>query len=530
MRKTLCFSKATVLASVFAWCFLSAPLRAGIPQSLPADLDGLVGQVMTAFEVPGLGVAVVKDGKVLLARGYGTKRLDEPDQVGPSTLFGIASNTKAFTATALGLLVEQGKILWDGPVIDYLPWFRIGNAAVTREITVRDLLVHRSGLGLGAGDLLLWPRSLYTRKEIVRRLRFVPLAASFRSTYAYDNVLYLVAGEVIEAVSGRTWEEFVRQEIFAPVGMTGSLVRHRADPTGLDIAAPHAILGGSIRALPPSVNDNINPAGGILSSAADMAKWMIVHLSEGALPGGGRLFSAATAEELRTLVTPMPIPSFPSELAAQKMGFRGYALGFQVHDYRGRKVVTHTGGLSGYVSKLTMIPGLELGICVLTNQESGEAYNSITFSILDRVLGAPSTDWVDAYLKVRARKRERSREAERKTAASRKASTHPSLERTAYAATYRDAWYGDVDIREENGGLVMRFTKSPRLVGDLEHWQHDTFVVRWRDRELRADAFVTFTLDPHGRIVEARMRPVSPDTDFSYDFQDLLLVPVEPSK
>jgi CubicO group peptidase (beta-lactamase class C family) len=481
---------------------------------------------MTAFDVPGLGLAVVKDGEVLLARGFGVKRAGGADRVGPDTLFGIASNTKAFTATALGLLVEKGKIEWDAGVLEYLPSFQLSDPVVTREITVRDLLVHRSGLGLGAGDLLLWPPSLYTRKDIVRRLRFIPLATSFRSAYAYDNVLYLVAGEVIEAASGLAWEDFVREEIFVPIGMTRSRVRHPETREGLDIAEPHAAVEGSLRVVPPAENDNINPAGGILSSAADMAKWTIVQLGEGRLPSGSRLFSEATAKELQTLVTPMPSPSLPAELADQKMNFRGYALGFQVHDYRGRKVVTHTGGLSGYVSKLTMIPGLELGVVVLTNQESGEAFNAITYSLLDHFLGVPQTDWVGAYLKVRERGRTRSVAAAKKIADARNAASRPSLDQKAYAGSYRDAWYGDIGISLEDGGLVMRFGKTPGLVGDLEHWQHDTFIVRWRDRGLRADAFVIFSLDPLGQISEARMKPVSPDTDFSYDFQDLLLKPV----
>ncbi len=527
-----CWRTQRLLGSLFiAWILTVggislATAESRSPQTLPHDLDKLVARVLDVFEVPGIGLAVVKDGRVLLAKGYGIKKLGEPDIVGPGTLFGIASNTKAFTATALGLLVEGGLIAWDDPVVDHLPWFRMRDPAVTRKITVRDLLVHRSGLGLGAGDLLLWPPSLYTRKEIVKRLRFIPLATSFRSAYAYDNILYLVAGEILEAVSGRTWEDFVRETIFYPVGMTGSHVRHRATHEGLDIAEPHASVEGSILLVPPVENDNINPAGGILSSAVDMAKWMIVHLGKGRLPDGTRLFSEATARELRTPITPIPIPRLPAELASQRMSFRGYALGLQVHDYRGKKVVTHTGGLSGYASKVTMIPELELGVVVLTNQESGEAYNSITYHILDHFFNAPETDWVRAYLKVRGRGRERSRALEKKILSGRKASSLPTLAAEAYSGVYSDSWYGTIEISLENGGLVMRFSKTPKLVGDLDHWQHDTFVVRWRDRELRADAFVTFILDHEEKIVGARMKPVSPDTDFSYDFQDLFLKPV----
>src|SRR3954469_2866359 len=203
------------------------------------DIDGVVQRAMTAFEVPGISLAVVKDGRVVTAKGYGVRKLGNPAPVDAKTLFGIASNTKAFTATALGILVDEGKIRWDAPVIDYLPWFQLSDPYVTREMTVRDLLVHRSGLGLGAGDLLWWPSSTYTRGEIARRLRFLPLASSFRSTYAYDNVLYLIAGEVIEAVSHQSWEDFVSTRILARVGMTTSNVRHSDAAKRGNVATPH---------------------------------------------------------------------------------------------------------------------------------------------------------------------------------------------------------------------------------------------------------------------------------------------------
>ena len=200
--------------------------------AVPRDFDAYVARVMRDFEVPGLAIAVVQDGRVLLAKGYGVRKLGDPAPVDDKTLFGIASNTKAFTATALGILVEEGKLRWDAPVIDYLPWFAMYDPYVTRELTIRDLLVHRSGLGLGAGDLLWWPTSTYDRKEIARRLRFIKPATSFRSAFAYDNVLYGVAGEVIETVSGQTWEEFVQSRILAKIGMTGSSVRHSASAAG----------------------------------------------------------------------------------------------------------------------------------------------------------------------------------------------------------------------------------------------------------------------------------------------------------
>ena len=517
-----------VLIALASW---SANLTAqsGPRSQVPGDLDQWIARAMKAFEVPGIALAIVKDDAVVVAKGYGVRKLGETAPVDAKTLFGIASNTKAFTATALALLVEENKIEWDAPVIRYLPGFAMWDPYVTRELTVRDLLVHRSGLGLGAGDLLWWPASTYDRKEIARRLRYLQPVTSFRTAYAYDNVLYLVAGEVIEAVSGQSWEDFVASRILAKVGMTGSNVRHSAAAGGGNVAATHAPIDGRVQPIAPFDSDNTNPAGGINSSAEDMAKWLRVQLAGGRLPDGSRLFLAGTARELTTIVTPMPIAADPPpELAPLKANFRGYALGFDIRDYRGRKLVAHTGGLPGYVSRVAMIPEASLGVAVLTNQESTQAFDAITLRILDHYLDAAPFDWIEGFTRVRARSGNASgpgSSRERQSAAG-GAASRPSLPLARYAGTYRDAWYGDIAITETGGKLTMQFSHTPLLLGDLQHWQHDTFVVRWRDRELRADAYVTFALDPDGSIDQAKMKAVSPDTDFSFDFHDLLLKPV----
>jgi CubicO group peptidase (beta-lactamase class C family) len=493
--------------------------------SLPRGIDEYVEKARQVFEVPGIGLAIVKDGKVLLAKGYGVRKLGEAGMVDSKTLFGIASNTKAFTATALGLLVEEGKLEWDAPVTRYLPWFQLSDPYVTRELTIRDLLVHRSGLGLGAGDLLWWPPSTYDRKEVARRLRYLPLATSFRSAYAYDNVLYTVAGEVIEAVSGMPWEDFVSSRILKKVGMNGSNVRHSDAGSGGNVATPHASIEGKVQPCKPFASDNTNPAGGINSSAEDMAKWMIVQLDSGRVSDGSSLFPPRLTRQLWQLVTPIPIGPPPPELRSLRSNFRGYGLGFDVLDYAGKKMVSHTGGLPGYVSRVTMIPELKLGVVVLTNQESGEAFNAITYRILDHYLGNPATDWVHAYRSVRDRNDSSIAARNKMAQVARDSTSHPSLALERYAGTYTDAWYGDILITMEQGRLVINFTRTPSLIGDLVHWQYDTFVARWRDRELRADAFVTFSLNPDGTIDQAKMRAVSPETDFSFDFQHLLLKP-----
>jgi CubicO group peptidase (beta-lactamase class C family) len=499
-------------------------------QQPPADFDRYVQRVMQTFTVPGLSVAIVKDGKVVLAKGYGVRRMAQAAPVDGHTRFGIASNTKLFTATAVAMLVEDGKLEWDKPVTTYLPWFAMSDPYVTHELTVRDLLVHRSGLGLGAGDLLWWPPTSYSRQEVVRRLRFIPLATSFRSTYAYDNVLYLVAGQVIEAVSGQSWEDFVRSRIFRKIGMTDSDLLRAGQPLGANVAGTHAAVNDTVQPVDPFVSDNANPAAGIMSSAADMARWMMVQLDSGRVAAGSQLFSPASVKQLWREVTPIPIsdPPVPG-LMHLRPRMAGYGLGLWARDYQGKFLLYHTGGLPGYLSKVAMMPDLRLGVAVLTNQESGAAFESIVYRVLDHYLGVKAADYPALYQEVVRKNREKVRAVEEKAAASRDSTEGPSLPLEKYAGRYRDPWYGEIGISEENGRLLIRFARTPALVGDLVHWQHDTFLIRWRDRKLRADAYATFWLDQDGTVNQLRLVPASPVVDFSFDFQDLVLKPVPDS-
>lgn len=530
--------KRTRSAPLLLGVLLCVATNAFAQTAPPPDLDAYVEQVRQQFEVPGIALAVVMDGKVVVAKGYGVRRLGKKAPVDDRTLFAIASNTKAFTATALALLVEEGKIEWDAPVVSDLPWFQLSDPYVTREITVRDLLVHRSGLGLGAGDLLWWPGSDYDRKEVVRRLRYLPLASSFRSTYAYDNVLYVVAGELIETVSGQRWEDFVANRILAKVGMRDSNTWDSKSGTGRNSASPHARINGAVAPIATIPSDATDPAGGINASARDMAKWLLILLDSGRLPDGGRLFSEQSARQLWTPVTPVPIDDDPTcGLAPLKPQFNGYALGFGVRDYRGHKLIIHGGALPGYLSQVAMIPDLKLGVAVMTNQEAGAARGAILYPILDHYLGVSDTDWLPLLKECVERMQAKITASEKDTAAKRNSASRPPLPLEAYVGTYRDRWYGDVAIeKKKDGGLLMRFTHTPLLTGDMEHWQYDTFIVRWRafrDRSspvLRADAFVTFDLNPDGSIEAARMQPVSPATDFSFDFQDLHLKRAKPEK
>ena len=505
------------------------PARAQAPQAAP-EVDAAIQRTLETFEVPGIAVTVVKDGKVVLAKGYGVRKLGERAPVTPDTLFGIASNTKAFTAAALAMLVDEGKLQWDDRVIDHLPSFQMHDPYVTRELTVRDLLVHRSGLGLGAGDLLYFPQSTFTEEEIVARLRRIPPASSFRSRYAYDNILYLVAGKVIEKVSGKSWSAFIRERIFTPLGMRTSNTRVTAFRPGANVATPHAKGDGVLKAIAPVPFDNNAPAGGINSSVNELSRWMLAQLERGVVPGTEgkkRLFSEEQSREMWAAQMVLPIREPSKALAATRANFAAYGLGWSLRDYRGYKLVGHTGGLPGYVSRVVLVPELRLGIAVLTNQEARGGFEAPTWTLLDAYLGAPSTDWVAAFKADDAERESKALAAVGAASAGRNAQSRPSLPMDAYVGKYRDAWYGDVAIAKEGEKWVLRFSRTPALTGELEHWQYDTFVVKWKNRTLNADAYVSFSLKPDGSIGEMRMQPVSPLTDFSYDFQDLLFTPVK---
>jgi len=505
-----------------------APLAsAAVPTELQR-LDATVERVRSQFDVPGIAVAVVKDGQVVLERGYGVRELGKPAPVQADTLFAIASNTKAFTATSLNLLAEQGRLKMDDRVIDHLPGFRMSDPYVTGEMRIRDLLSHRSGLSLGAGDLLFWPTTGYSNQEVVQRLAKVPLKAGFRDRYAYDNILYAVAQQVIEQVSGQSYADFLQQHIFTPVGMDGT--RYNADhlKPGDNAAVGHAKYDFStLRTVAPLTWSNNAGAGGIYSSVHDMARWMNVQLAHGTLENGQALFSAKSQQGMWQMITPqvVPEPSVP-QLAAAKPNFAGYGEGWSLSDYRGQKLVWHTGGWPGMVSRVTLVPEQKLGIVVLTNQEVGAAFNAITMDVLDAYLQAPQTDWVAAYAAAVAKAQDKADEGWARHQAARDASSRPSLPLAGYAGGYRDAWYGDVAVEQKGRTLRLRFGKTAQLVGTLEHWQHDTFIVRWDDRSLNADAFVNFSLDPDGKVRDMRMQAISSLTDFSFDFQDLLFVPV----
>ncbi|KQX00211.1 serine hydrolase [Massilia sp. Root418] len=503
----------------------SASAAAAAPQAA-FDLDADVNRVLKTFDVPGIAIAIVKDGKVVAAKGYGVRRLGEPAPVTGRTLFEVASNSKAFTAAALAMLVDEGKLKWDDPVTKHLPGFQMYDAYVTGAMTVRDLLTHRSGLGLGAGDLMWWPTTTFTSDEIIDRLRYLKPATSFRNSYAYDNLLYIVAGKIIASKAGKSWGEAVRERILAPLGMDGSTTSVAEMLRSADYAAPHSKVGETTTVVKPMPVENAAGAVGINTSAEDMARWMTMLLNGGKAPDGRQLVSDKQLREMWTAQTPMKITEPKPPLAATRPNFAAYGLGFQLRDYRGRKVALHGGALQGFYSRVLLVPEEKLGIAILTNAENSGSMAALQWRLLDQYLNAPATDWIGIVSADEQAKHQEELAKVGKASSARAAGSQPSLPLAAYEGEYQDPWYGLVTITREGRKQVMRFAKTPDLVGELEHFQHDSFIVRWRQRNFNADAYVSFALNPDGSIERVKMKPVSAETDFSYDFQDLNLTPV----
>jgi CubicO group peptidase (beta-lactamase class C family) len=508
--------------------------------ALAEAVDAYVKKAMAAWpDQPALGIAVVKDGAAVLTRGYGVKVQGKPAVADEHTLFAIASNTKNVTAAALAILVDEGKVKWDAPIKTYLPDFRLVDPYITDHITVRDTLSHRAGFGLGAGDLLFWPNSDRTRAEVLAQAAFVPIEDGFRARYHYCNLMFVVAGAVIEAVSGQTWEDFIQTRILDRVGMSETVPLARlADPA--KSALPHGRVGPPLRyqgAMTPIADsivevwnwDSAAAAGGICTTPADWAKWIAVRLNEGRLPDGTRLFSEESAREMyrpNIIVgsSPGPTAELPNRSIAST-----YALGLQVQDYRGERLISHGGGSPGGISATVLIPGRKVGFSIFSNAEESFLLRALRSGIADLCLGKVDVDWIADSKRLEAEGNAKSIAAAAEIDAKQAAGAPPSMPLDAYAGTWRDPWYGDIVIapktrgrgRDRKPGLWLTFTHTPALQGWLEPYDGETFRTRFPDKR-EEDAFVTFHIQT-AKPATATMKGVSPDIDFSYDYQDLRL-------
>jgi CubicO group peptidase (beta-lactamase class C family) len=510
---------------------VAAPAAADPPFDLAARVEALRKRVGAT----GVSIAIVEGGRTTLSRGWGERKLGDKALVDAQTIFQTGSTGKAMTAAALAILVDEGKIAWDDPVIQHMPWFRMYDAWVTREMTIRDLLVHRSGLGLGQGDLMFVPRTNLTRRQTVERVAFLKPKASFRNAYAYDNILYAVAGQLIEEVTGKTWEVFIRERLLRPGGMKNATSDSEDRFRVANRSWPHARLG-AIRGLGPQValderdelGRNGAPAGGLALSADDMAAWLKIQLAHGALPGGGRLFSEAQALEMWNPVVTMPITQLPPSLAPAMPNYQAYALGWQVQDYRGHRIIAHSGGVFGSITRVVIVPDRNIAFAIMLNSEESGMLLGLYYMLLDHYLGVADRDWTQNWQDWYQARLEGGRAflAEARAAP---AKVGPSLDPARYAGRYRDPWYGDVVVESTPQGLTIDFTSTPRMKGRLSHWQYDSFVSAFDDKAIEP-AYVTFALDADGKVTGVKLKAVSPIVDFSWDYQDLDLKPVEQAK
>ena len=475
---------------------LVAP-AAGTAQDAPLrGLDAYVRRSMAAWKVPGLALAVVRRDSVVLLRGYGVRTVGTADSVGPGTLFAIGSATKAFTGLAVALAVENGGVRWDDRAAHHLPGFELHDPYATREITVRDLLTHRSGLS--ASDLVAYVDGL-SRDSALARVRHVRPTWSFRSRFGYQNMMYLAAGQIAARAAGVSWDDVVRRRIFAPLGMTSSNTSVRELEGRPDVATPHAEVDDTVRPVPYFNLDIIAPAGSINSNVRDMARWVRFQLA-GGRAGGRALVSPEVFAETHTPQTVVPLEGFWKS-AARESHLLSYGLGWFLHDYRGRKVVQHGGNIDGMSALVALLPEERTGVVVLTNLDGNDLTYALMYRVFDAYLGGPTKDWSaallasDRELRAEIRKEEKEREAQRVRG------TAPALALEQYAGTYADSFAGQATVERTPAGLVFRYG---RLVADLVPWHYETFQAVWRQRRL-GKGWITFTLDDRGRVDELKV-------------------------
>jgi CubicO group peptidase (beta-lactamase class C family) len=468
-------------------------------QTPGARFDEYITRAMNEWHIAGLAVAVVKDGAIVYAKGFGVREVGKPERVDTNTVFAIGSNTKLFTAVAAGMLVDEGRMQWDDRLTKFLPSFQVYDPWVTRELTLVDAMSHRSGLGQRA-EMVAYG-SPYSREEILRRLRYLPPNSSFRSEFGYSNAMLLAAGEAEAAVAGTSWDDLIERRILRPLGMTSTSSTVRGLDTMSDVATPHTSNGATLMPIAWRDIDNVAPAGSINSSVADMCRWMKFLLERGRA-GNRRLLSTSSYE---MITSPHTIIPTPPDTLRPSVHFAAYGLGVLMYDYRGVKVLTHTGGIDGMLSDMTWVPERGLGIVVVTNTDGhNELYSALPRWILDRYLDAPVVDWSRVALDAATRREHLLEKLEADARRARPANTSPSLSLDQYSGWYSNDLYGKIDLEEVEGQLVVRLWGGQ--TGTLKHWAHDTFLLTWsRPSSALNTSFVTFEISPSALAVGLRI-------------------------
>lgn len=482
-----------------------------------AKFDAYAEKSLAEWQIPGAAIAVVKDDKVIYAKGYGVRELGKPEKIDERTIFGVASNSKAFTAAALAILVDEGKIKWTDRVIDVLPDFRLADANVTREIQIRDLLSHRSGLAAYGGDVIWWGANI-SRDEIVRRARFISPKTSFRTTYAYQNIPFIIAGKIVEKVSGKTWEQFVKERIFAPLQMNDSTTSV-AEIKGENRVSPHYRDFATKKTFPIAWRtlEAGAPAAGINSNVMDMANWLRLQINQGEF-GGKRIISPPQMFAMQSPQMLQGSANSPNQPKRLNTNFRAYGFGWNIREYAGEKVVQHGGWTDGQLTLTAFMPEQKIGVVVLTNIHNREGFYFVLLNrVFDELLKLEPVDWNAFYLKRSDDAEKAELDARKKREDERRADRKPSHDLAEYAGTYQNDLYGKVEFVNENGKLVVKMTNSPTFIGDVTPWHYDTFKIVWRD-PVAEQTFATFTTDENGKIrsVKMAMDDFIEDNEYEY--------------
>jgi CubicO group peptidase (beta-lactamase class C family) len=512
----------TVAGSLFALlcgvaiarCHAQLTEATGGPTVTAQQLAALIESARGDWNVPGLAVAVVKDGEVVLVQGFGVREHGTTEPVDADTLFAIASNTKAFTSAAIAILQSEGRLQWDDRVQQYLPWLQLYDPWVSAEIRVEDLLCHRSGLGTFSGDLLWWGTP-YSAEDVLRRARHLPAKHPFRAEYGYSNLMFLAAGEVIQSASGQPWSTFIRERILQPAEMSRTVTSVTELAALGNAATPHKTLAAGNQPIPWVNWDTMAAAGGIISSASDMARWIRIQLDEGRIDDNRRLFPAAASRKMWTGHTVMPI-SETGRRRSPTTHFRACGLGWMLSDYRGRLTVSHGGGYDGMYSHVLLVPDDRLGIVVLTNSMTGIA-SPLATTIADRFLhGDSTTDWLAEGLT-----QDRANRAAFLKRIDDAVQPVPGAAPNArplddYAGAWECPLYGRIDVTREGDGLVLAMRPNPDLVADLKPLHFDTWKIDWRNEFAWFGAgTVQFVPDASGRFQELRFNV--PNDDLWFD-------------
>lgn len=511
---------------------VSSTAMAEPSQISPAKINETAARVMDAYTVPGMVVGIVEGDQVVFAESYGVQEVNKATPVTDKTLFKIASVTKNFTTAALALLVDQGKIGWDDPVIDHLPEFRVQDPWITRHFTIRDLLIHKSGLGLGAGDLMFWPTpNDFTREDILNGLRYLPMEGGFRTKYAYDNILYVIAGELTERVTGQRWETFVEENLMRPLGMEYCFAGPVPDHYKQYIAQPHGWLNEQPTVVRRDFADDYltsAPAGGIRCSLRAMTKWMKMHNARGTyVDENGERKQLISAKQHAEMWSPQTIMSVGTRAYEwDNTHFAAYGLGWRMHDVDGLLRVHHTGSLHGMNAYLSFFPELDTAFLVLLNRSHSDARTAMMQTLIKAYTDAPERDWLAA---VQAWREEVSQHRAESFV---EPTTSPvtATQAARVVGDYVDPWFGRVSVTWQDNTLRWTSHRSERMAGELFHVKGDTYAARWDDRTHHADAFVRFTSSLRGEIEGMIMAPIDPDADWSFNFDDLNFTKQAPSE